>query len=72
MSSASVLDTLAAAYASNGQFDKASFYEEQAAAKAESPEQKKKFAERLQLYQQKKPYIEPALPVARPPRLMNP
>lgn len=60
MNSAAALDTLAAAYAANGQFDEARRHQQQAVSKAGSDEDKREFAERLRLYEQKQPYIEPA------------
>jgi tetratricopeptide (TPR) repeat protein len=60
MKNAGALDTLAAAYAVNGQFDEARRHQEQAVAKAGSPEDKREFAERLRLYEQGTPYVEPS------------
>ena len=57
---AATLDTLAAAYAANGQFDEARRQQQQAVSKATSSEDKREYAERLRLYEQNKPYIEPA------------
>lgn len=60
MRSAGPLDTLAAAYAANGQFDEARRHQQQAVAKAGSPEDQREFMERLRLYEQSKPYIAPS------------
>lgn len=54
---AAVLDTLAAAYAANGQFEDARNSQKQAISQIESPEDKRKFSERLGLYEQNKPYV---------------
>jgi len=58
MESAASLDTLAAAYAANGQFDEARHHQQQAVSKAGSPEDKREFTERLRLYELNKPYVE--------------
>jgi tetratricopeptide (TPR) repeat protein len=55
---AGVLDTLAAAYAANGQFDAARRLQEDAVSKVGGEDEKKKFAQRLRLYQQGTAYIE--------------
>ena len=48
-----------AAYAANGQFDEARRNQQQAVVKAESSEDKRKYGERLRLYEQNKAYIVP-------------
>ena len=58
MEGAAALDTLAAAYAVNGRFEEACRHQREAVSKAESPSDKREFLERLQLYEQNKPYIE--------------
>jgi tetratricopeptide (TPR) repeat protein len=50
------LGVLAAAYAEEGDFDKAVRWQEQANKRYNDPEDRKKGEERLELYQQKKPY----------------
>ena len=50
------LDSLAAAYAENGDFDRAVEQETKALKLAMTDRSKKKFQARLELYQQKKPY----------------
>lgn len=60
---AEILDTLAAAYASAGQFDRAVATAQTAvtlASAAENNELATQVRERLQLYRQAKPYLEPA------------
>src|SRR5204862_8325986 len=53
---ASVLDTLAAAYAEIGQFDKAVRTEKQAISLSTREDELKEYEARLRLYQEKKPY----------------
>ena len=60
MESAPDLDTLAAAYAANSQFDEARRHQQQAISKEEDPEAKRRFTERLPLYEANKPYVEPS------------
>jgi tetratricopeptide (TPR) repeat protein len=59
---ADALDTLAAAYAANGQFDEARRYQEQAISKTDDEDDKVEYVARLRLYEQGKPYIEPKKP----------
>jgi tetratricopeptide (TPR) repeat protein len=58
------LDTLATAYAANGQFDLAVETQTQALTAVEDERQKEVLRNRLKLFEQKKPYLDP--PVARP------
>lgn len=60
MGNANSLDTLAAAYAVNGQFDEARRHQQQAISKALNPDDKREFTERLRLYERNKPYVEPS------------
>ena len=60
MERSSDLDTLAAAYAANGQFDEARKHQQQAISKEEDDEAKGKYTERLRLYEANKPYVETA------------
>lgn len=60
MEDPSMLDTLAAAYAANGQFDEARRYQKQAISKLDDAEAKREFTERLRLYEANKPYVEAA------------
>ncbi len=55
---ARVLDTLAAAYAANGQFDLAVRHQEEAIKAANDPTEKGQYTKRLPLYKAKKPYLE--------------
>jgi hypothetical protein len=50
------LDTLAAAYAEAGDFEKAISYQEKASKLYSDPDDKKKGDERLKLYKDKRPY----------------
>jgi tetratricopeptide (TPR) repeat protein len=58
IASAGALDTLAAAYAANGQFEEARRYQRLAISKAEDADDKVEYVARLRLYVQDKPYIE--------------
>ncbi|HSI11982.1 MAG TPA: tetratricopeptide repeat protein [Chthoniobacter sp.] len=60
MEIAGPLDTLAAAYAAEGRFTDACRAQKLAIAKALLPQDKREFSERLQIYEQNKPYIAPA------------
>jgi tetratricopeptide (TPR) repeat protein len=62
MANSEALDTLAAAYAANGQFDEARRYQEQAISKTDDEDDKAEYIARLRLYEQGKPYIEPKKP----------
>ena len=53
---ANYLDTLAAAYAETGQFEKAVHIQQEAITLAQSDEDKKAYAARLNLYENKSPY----------------
>ena len=53
---AGMLDTLAAAYAEAGQFEKAVSAEKQAISLASREDEQKEYQTRLKLYQEKKPY----------------
>jgi Flp pilus assembly protein TadD len=53
---AGVLDTLAAAYAEAGQFEKAVSTEKQAISLASRENEQKEYETRLKLYQERKPY----------------
>lgn len=60
-----LLDTLAAAYAANGEFDKAVRIADRAAKQAEAAglgEMANDLASRRELYRQKRPYRDPSLP----------
>lgn len=57
---ASLLDTVAAAYASAGDFSQAIERQEQAIKLIDDAETKKSFSERLELYRSNKPFIESA------------
>lgn len=57
--SANFLDTLAAAYAETGQFDKAIMVQEEALGLLQEQKQKRDFASRLKLYAANKPYHQP-------------
>lgn len=52
------IDTLAAAYAENGDFDKAKEWEAKAIKMATAEKSKEEYRSRLELYKQKKPYRE--------------
>ena len=54
------LDTVAAAYASAGDFSKAVKRQEQAIELSEDAESKKSLSERLELYRSNQPFIESA------------
>jgi predicted Zn-dependent protease len=56
------LDTLAAAFAETQQFDKAAVVQQEAIGLAQSEQEKKDYASRLQLYQANKPYRVQAKP----------
>ena len=60
-----LLDTLAAAYAEAGNFDKAVHWQ-QKSLDAASDDQKTEFDQRLKLYQAKKPYHQPPKTEAKP------
>lgn len=53
-----ILDTLAAAYASAGEFEKATAVAEEAIRLASDDEQAEQIRARLELYREKKPYVE--------------
>ncbi len=56
------LDTLAAAYAETGQFEKAVATEQEALALAKTGQARQNFAERLKLFQANTPYRDSRLP----------
>ena len=57
--SARFLDTLAAAYAESGEFEKAVSTQKEAIALLQDEAHKKDFATRLKLYESNSPYHEP-------------